>query len=211
MADPRVVVLFGTSANPPTGLGGHAGMVRWAALEARIPELGGARPDQVWVLPVYVHAYEEKRDLERFEHRLAMARLAFEHLPGVERGRVQVLELERELAEATDARLGTIDVVRALEARYPETRFVLLLGADTYRDLAEDRWKESEALKARVHLLVVPRPEQVEGVTATPGAPRLAPVSSSAVRASEDPEVWDRALQAQVLAYAKAHGLYGLR
>ncbi len=217
----RVVVLFGTSANPPTGAGGHAGLVSWAAtrqhLPDDLPDVGGRPVDEVWVLPVFRHAFEEKRELAPFEHRLAMARLAFESLPGLE-GRVRVLDVERRLAEQAarvaaergeaPGRLGTIDVLRALSAEHPEVSFVLLLGGDTYRDLQEGRWKESAALRAMAPVLIVPRIGQAEEVPASADAPRLAEVSSSEVRRSTDVALLGRALQPEVLAYIRAHGLY---
>jgi nicotinic acid mononucleotide adenylyltransferase len=57
----RRVCLFGLSANPPTGTFGHQGIV--AALVA------GGTFLEVWVLPVFTHAYASKRALAPFEHR----------------------------------------------------------------------------------------------------------------------------------------------
>jgi nicotinate-nucleotide adenylyltransferase len=203
------VVLFGTSANPPTGEGGHAGLVRWAATLPSVPGAGGRPVDEVWVLPVHVHAFESKRGLAPFEHRLAMARLAFEHLPGLE-GRVRVLDLERALAESAPggARPGTIDVVRAIRAAHPDVDPVLLLGGDTFRDLEAGLWKESEALLASTPVLVVPRRGQAEDVRAAEGAPRLDEVSSSEARSTTDERVLARALDPAVLGYIRRHGLY---
>lgn len=194
------VIVFGLSANPPTGWGGHAGIVRFAA----------TRADEVWIIPVYRHAFVEKREMASYEDRRAMAKLAFEQIPGA-----KVIDTERELSEKNDlskgsgAFIGTIDVVRALKAAHPDKDFELLLGGDTYRDLAAGRWKESDALRALVPILVISR----TGVPLDRGAsalqvPGLTDVSSSAVRASQDLSFLHQALQPEVLEYIQRHHLY---
>jgi nicotinic acid mononucleotide adenylyltransferase len=210
----RNTILFGLSGNPPTGLGGHAGIVRWAATRPALDAFAGEGVDEVWVLPVYVHAFADKKGMAAFEHRLRMCALAFQDgLPEVA-GRVRVLDVERTLGTAAgpgeDAhphvRVGTIDVVRHLMAAHPERRFALLLGADTHRDLLEGKWKDSEALLALVPVVAIPR----LGVGAgTDAGPQLTAVSSSAVRSSRDPAFLAEALQPEVLEYIRAHRLYG--
>lgn len=206
------MLLFGLSANPPTGMAGHAGLVSWAASRPVHPEIG-APLDALWVLPVYRHAFGDKRQMEAFEHRMAMAKLAFENLPDV-RVPVVVQDTERRLFEARAADgegervLGTIDLVRALEAEHPGIALALLLGADTYRDLKAGRWKESAALLAKVKVVVVPR-IGVDGVEARAGGPTLGDVSSSALRAQRDPAIWAATLQPAVWDYVQAHHLYG--
>src|SRR5688572_22422184 len=158
----RRVLLFGTSANPRTGMGGHAGIVAWEAKREDV--------DEIWVLPVYRHAFEEKRDMPSFEHRMAMAKLAFEPLSP----KVKVLDVERELADPQRL-IGTIDVVRHLMQRHPHVSFGLLMGADTYRDLMSGRWKESDALKQLVRIVPVSR----KGVDDSLGGPELEDVSST--------------------------------
>src|SRR5947209_3022982 len=144
------VLLFGLSANPPTGFGGHAGIVRWAANESGY--------DEVWVLPVYQHAFADKREMPSFEHRFNMARLAFENIEGA-KGRVFVKDTEKSVAESMPpgVRVGTIDVVRHLMRAHPGVEFALLLGTDTYRDLVNGKWKQAEALLELVPVVVVAR------------------------------------------------------
>lgn len=209
------VILFGLSANPPTGEGGHAGIVRWAAEPRPLPAFGGEAADEVWVLPVYRHAFTDKRGMPSFEHRHAMARLAFQsEMPEVAR-RVRVLDVERTLGRAAnvdrqgpdEVRVGTIDVVRHLERAHPGARFALLLGADTHRDLLEGKWKESEALLSRVCVIALPR-VGVGGAARADG-PTLTAISSTEVRASRDLGFLGRVLQPSVLAYIRLHHLYG--
>lgn len=190
----RFVVLFGTSANPPTGMGGHAGMVAWAAARDDV--------DEVWVLPVYRHALEEKRDMPSFAHRFEMARLAFEQLSE----KVRVLDAERRLAESpgSDSLIEMTDVVRDLAHAHPDTEFGLLLGADTYRDLTAGKWKESEALRAMVRIIPVPR----KGVDEDLPGPEFEAVSSTDCRETTDLDFLSRMLQPEVLLYIQQHRLY---
>ena len=205
---PRRILLFGLSANPPTGEGGHRGLVRWVATRPAHPELGGPI-EAVWVLPVARHAFAEKANLADFEHRLAMCRLAFEDLPGGVP--VEVLDVEREVARARAGRpVGTIDVIEALEARHPEVRFGLLLGADTARDLVRGRWRRADELRARIPLVVVGRPGDagLEGdLAVAPDAPAPSAVSSTEARRATGDRL--RALVAPAVAdYIERHGLY---
>ena len=203
--------MFGLSANPPTGLGGHAGIVRWAATKARLKEWGGAGADEVWVMPVYRHAFAAKREMASFEHRMKMARLAFLKLDGV-KAKVRVIDVERRVQrhmseQDPEAVPGTIDIVRWLKKKTPRAEFALLLGADTYRDLLDGRWKESEALLELVTVVALPRKGTRAKVPAREGVPQLARISSSSVRRSYREKA--DGLQDEVRAYIERNGLYG--
>jgi nicotinate (nicotinamide) nucleotide adenylyltransferase len=193
----RRVLLFGTSANPPTGMGGHAGIVAWAAARDDV--------DEVWVLPVYRHAFEEKRDMPSFEDRMAMAKIAFEPLAR----NVKVVDAEKQVADriGSDRLIGTIDVVRRLITEHPDVEFGLLLGADTHRDLMAGKWKESDALRRLVRVVSVPR----KGVDESLPGPLFDDVSSTECRATDDPEELARRVQPDVLEYIRAHRLYAFR
>jgi nicotinic acid mononucleotide adenylyltransferase len=208
------VLIFGLSANPPTGLGGHAGIVRWAATRTQLEAFQGEGVDQVWVLPVYRHAFSTKRDMPAFEHRLAMARIAFDdEMPDLA-SRVRVLDVERTLGRAAQStsqakavRVGTIDVLGHLQGLHPQARLGLLLGADTYRDLKAGKWKNAEALQAMAPVVALPR-VGVLGAARSDG-PTLSAVSSTEVRGSSDLDFLRQALQPGVLAYIREHRLYG--
>ena len=195
----KTVLLFGLSADPPTGMGGHAGLVTWGAHQPGI--------DEVWVLPVFHHAFSEKRHMTPYPHRLAMAKLAFEQLPGLE-GRVRVLETEREVTESGTVQglVGTLDVVGWLKARHPDTHFAVLMGGDTYRDYCGGLWKGGRQLEHEARIVAVPR----VGVDApgTVAGPDLSDISSRSLRASRDPSLWEHAVQPSVREYIRAHGLY---
>lgn len=224
----KTVLLFGLSANPPTGMGGHAGIVAWGGKDLRIDLPNDEKPaearervgiDEVWVLPVYKHAFASKSNLLPFEHRAAMAKLAFEDLPGLE-GRVQVKDTEKQVIEgafaqaaaegrdASTVRVGTIDMVRKLMSDHPDTQFVLALGGDTFSDLRGGKWKEGDTLQQLVPIVVLPR-AGVDGVTGTEeNAPKLTDISSTKVRASKDEAFLSEALHPKVLEYIKANNLY---
>uniref|UniRef100_A0A7S1U456 Cytidyltransferase-like domain-containing protein n=1 Tax=Phaeomonas parva TaxID=124430 RepID=A0A7S1U456_9STRA len=151
----RRVLLFGLSANPPTAA--HAGMVAELVTKSDF--------DAIWVLPVYVHMLDSKRNkLEKFEHRVAMCRMAFEHL-GSASCPVGVKEIERIVVErrlkqrggSGVARVGTADVLDHLSAAYPGTDFSFVMGADTYRDLRAGVWRRSDELLRRLNFVVFPR------------------------------------------------------
>lgn len=204
-----LTLLFGSSVNPPTGFGGHAGLVRWAA---QAPEV-----EALWVLPVYHHAFKAKRTLAPYAHRLAMAKLAFERAYAMPSG-ISVLETEREVHEAFRAQAredqpGSVDVIRALRRAHPGRRFGFLVGRDAERDLRAGRWKESEALLSMVELWVVAREGYERPGMPVPDPrskkpPKLSAISSSQVRASRDPAFLRANLQPEVLDYIRAYGLY---
>ena len=59
----RKICLFGTSANPPTGKGGHLGIVSFLASNTSVA--GGLDYDEVHVLPVYVHMFDVSFDCKK--------------------------------------------------------------------------------------------------------------------------------------------------
>ncbi len=141
--------IFGSSLNPPTGTGGHAGLARAAA--------GSGAFDRVWILPVYHHPFATsnpsllKKELISFEDRMAMAELNFANLDGVE-----VSPAERDAFDASSSRwreetMGTVDVLDYLLAKFPQHQFGLILGQDAYASLP--KWKGGrEGLAARAAL-----------------------------------------------------------
>ncbi|RYH16050.1 hypothetical protein EON65_30745 [archaeon] len=138
----KKVVLFGVSANPPTGLGGHQGIVQSLVNQEKY--------DEVWVMPVYNHIYSSKRNiLLPFSHRVNMSRLCFEresnHLCVVKVSTVEE-EVSRHFAEKNESefRVGTIDIVDYLVRCHHDVDFHLAVGLDTFLDLANKKWKESD-------------------------------------------------------------------
>lgn len=200
----KIVMLFGLSGNPPTGRGGHGGIVRWGATDLRVDLPDDAHPerarenvpiDEVWALPVYRHAFASKSDLPPFDVRFELCQAGLEHMPGLE-GRVLVKDTERVVVEAAHAkakaeglppesvRVGTIHVIRHLMAdpANKDLQFVLALGGDTYRDLMNGKWIEGDTLQQLLPIVVVSR-KGVDGVQGSEdNPPPLADISSTQVR-----------------------------
>jgi len=153
------VCLFGTSANPPTGMGGHVGIASHLASTKQGNDAGLPIFDEVRILPVYSHVFNEKRKLETFDNRLAMCRLAFD---GIEK--IVVSDDERtsfnrlaekkgitSVEEKTKLRVGTADLLDMLkedsdedDMSKPLLELTLALGADTFMNLTEWTWLRSE-------------------------------------------------------------------
>jgi len=190
------VGLFGGSFNPP-----HLGHVLSIAYL-----LGTELVERVVAVPVFAHALG--KSLAPFPERVAMARLAFEWLP-----RVTVSEIEQRLG--TPSR--TLETIVALSAEHPDWDLRLVVGSDILGELHQ--WHAFPEIERRAPPLVLPRPGAPQPGQA-PDAPRLLPdISSTEVRAllAEWASATAPAAAAPieqlvprgVLAYIRAHGLYG--
>ena len=180
----RHVALLGGSFDPIHR--GHLTMARTA-----LEQLGA---DEVWFIPTYETPLKD-RVLTSDSHRLAMIELAIQDEP---RFRCDPIEVER--AEKS----YTIDTLRELTARYPDTRFTVLIGADQVAQF--DRWRDHEQLLELANVVGV---EREGSVGANPcGLPcvkmEAVPVSSSMVRLGQGLNYVDR----RVLDYIYAHRLY---
>ena len=107
--------VFGGAFDPP-----HSAHV--ALVEAAVGQLN---LDRVHVVPTG-QAWHKTRDLTDARHRVAMARLAFAHLPQVEVD-------EREVLRAGPS--YTVDTLQALQTEFPQAQLYLLLGDDQRRSL----------------------------------------------------------------------------
>ncbi|XBQ17411.1 MAG: nicotinate-nucleotide adenylyltransferase [Oceanicaulis sp.] len=82
----------------------------------------------------------------------------------------------RMVASGFEARLPssrTVDVIAALQARFPRVRFYWVMGADGLLEL--HRWKGWGEIAARVPICVVSRPGASVRARLSPAARRLAP------------------------------------
>jgi hypothetical protein len=76
----RQVCLFGLSADPPTGRGGHLGIAKYLASSSSSSLSSLSVFDEVRILPVYRHMYSTKRNNQTpFHHRVHMCKLNFEN------------------------------------------------------------------------------------------------------------------------------------
>ena len=109
----------------------------------------------------------------------------------------------------------TVDTLNALQAKFPDDEFYLVTGADNW--VIFDRWRNSEEILAKYHLLVYPRlgydvviPEELRDRVTLVDAP-IIELSSTMVR-----ERLAKGLSAryyvpdEVLSYIERKGLYRL-
>ncbi len=119
----RRIGLFGGAFDPPHVA--HTALVSAAVAQLHL--------DRLHVLPTG-QAWHKTRTLSAAHHRLAMARLAFADLPGVE---VDDREIQR------PGPTYTVDTLRELQVAEPGAALVLVIGADQAASLPSWRdWQE---------------------------------------------------------------------
>ncbi len=107
----------------------------------------------------------------------------------------------------------TIDTLNALQAKFPDDEFYLVTGADNWAIF--DRWRNSEEILAKYHLLVYPRlgydvviPEELRDRVSLVDAP-IIELSSTAVRERLAQGLSVRYyVPDEVLSYIERKGLY---
>lgn len=101
--------------------------------------------DRVWWLVTPANPLKPRRDLKPFDARLAQARAMARH------PRIDVTGFEAARPDAY-----TVNTLRFLARRYPGTRFVWLMGADSLAGF--HRWRDWRGIAALLPLAVVDRP-----------------------------------------------------
>jgi len=227
----RRVCLFGTSANPPTGTGGHVGIVQ---------ALSGLRLfDEIRVLPVYQHTFSAKRNqLISYDQRVEMCQLAFQNIPNAVVSRAEQRSWQHQAQHATDLqalRVGTADLLEMLQSESPHDEFTFCLGADTFMDLTAWKWKRSRDVLRLLQgrLVVFLRPSAGEGALSDKErirnriadvnkemgyshdpiilleVPTLEAISSSMVRSAGSVEEIKQIVTPEVLDYIVSNDMYG--
>jgi nicotinate-nucleotide adenylyltransferase len=133
---PRLA-FFGGSFDPPHA--GHLAVIRAV--------LDGHHADRVIVAPKSRPPHKAGVKLTPFGHRLAMLHLATAGLPAV-----AVSDIEMDPAKSS----FTFDTLSLLSAQHPEAEVVLLIGADSLRQL--HTWRRAPELVERWPVLAHPRP-----------------------------------------------------
>jgi|GraSoiStandDraft_23_1057293.scaffolds.fasta_scaffold179292_2 nicotinate-nucleotide adenylyltransferase len=185
------VAIFGGSFDPP-----HVGHVLAVAYASSTHDF-----DQAIVVPVFVHPFD--KPLAPFEHRVAMARLAF-------------APLARTSVSTVEATLGvpslTIRTLEHLSREHPEWTLHLVVGSDVLRE--SSKWTEWDRIELFAQLVVLGRVNAEHPFAPAPVIPN---VSSSQVRSllaerTRDGGARDelsRLVPRSVLRYVDEHGLYG--
>jgi len=130
--------------------------------------LNQALVEQVFVIPVFAHAFAKRPTLS-FDERLRLCELAFSGTRAT-----RILDIERALQVPN----YTVSTVRALTALYPNDSFRLLMGTDVGREFS--RWREAESLRALAPPLLLERQGYPEGDALPANLPQ---VSSTELRA----------------------------
>lgn len=92
------------------------------------------------VLPVFQHQFSSKQSLAPFQTRVNLCQLAFESCSS-DACTVRVLTLEEDV-ECLFKRHGTIDTLHYIKEHCPQAHLHLILGSDTYHDIAMGKWKQ---------------------------------------------------------------------
>ena len=119
----RRIGVFGGAFDPPHNA--HVALATAALAQLELDALHIVPTGQAW---------HKTRALSAPRHRLAMARLAIEHLP-------RIVVDDRELQRTGPS--FTIDTVQALQAENPQAQLYLIIGADQFADFGKwHRWQE---------------------------------------------------------------------
>lgn len=129
--------IFGGSFNPI-----HTGH---AIIASHIIKSGVV--DELWLMVAPQNPLKHTIDSELDKHRLVMAWMVSERIPGV-----KVSDFEFSLPRPSYS-ISTLD---ALAKTYPEDQFVLVIGADNWQIF--DNWHESQRIIDQYGLIVYPRP-----------------------------------------------------
>lgn len=181
--------VYGGSFDPP-----HIGH-RVLAADA-VESLG---LDRLIVVPAGIQPLKaEKMDGASPKDRLAMARLAFAGVEGVE------------VDESECSRPGlsfTVDTLQDLSVRFPGVQIFLLLGRDSYDSLA--RWKDPERIRELATIALLERSDAVKAGEARIATTRRIDVSSSEIRSRRRAGKTITGLVPDaVLKYIEANNLY---
>ena len=167
------VGLLGGSFNPAHQ--GHLLIAQTALRRLRL--------DQVWLLVSPGNPLKDAAGMASLTHRLASAL----HLAASQPRRIVATDIERHLHTRY-----TLDTIRALRRRFPNVRFVWLMGADNLRQLP--RWRGWMDIARIVPFAVLPRPTYTRAAVAGQAATRLRPFRHTAreapLLASLSPPAW---------------------
>lgn len=147
---PRVGILGGTFDPPHLG---HLIVAQDAALALGL--------DRIRFVPAAVPPHKQRAGITPAAQRLRMLELAIDGDP---RFAIDTLELER------SGPSWTVDTLRQLADREPETRWTLLIGADQYVEF--ETWREPDTIRRLATVAVMTRGGRHGGAADTTAASR---------------------------------------
>ncbi|MGB0638725.1 MAG: nicotinate-nicotinamide nucleotide adenylyltransferase [Myxococcota bacterium] len=154
------IAVYGGSFNPPHRA--HAMVARWV-IESNIA-------DEVWLVPVFHHAFEGSQDkaLAPYDLRLSWCRVLADEIGQC----IKVSDVESKLSVPS----YSIDTLNFLSVAHPEHQFFLVVGADILTQV--DGWKDWDKIQKDHSPVVVGRP----GYPAPGDTPMFPDISSTVVR-----------------------------
>jgi nicotinate-nucleotide adenylyltransferase len=162
-------------------LGGSFNPAHEGHLHIALMAIKRLRLDQVWLLVSPGNPLKQETGMGSLPERLASAQ---EIADG---RRIVATDIERHLHTRY-----TIDTIRALRQRFPNARFVWLMGADNLAQFP--RWRGWMQIARIVPFAVLPRPTYTRGAVAGQAAARLRPFRHPAreapLLASLPPPAW---------------------
>lgn len=154
--------IYGDSFDPPTAA--HAEIIEWLVRGADSPQL-----DEVWILPAVDHAFS--KHLSPYNVRNGLVEAMIRDI-GVQGTRV----VRRD-------ETYTVDLLENLHRENPETKFLLVLGADCIQD--SHKWKNWNRCLQLADLVVIGRDGcNIEDLGVHATMLKKSAVSSTRVRAS---------------------------
>ncbi|MBL9018876.1 MAG: nicotinate (nicotinamide) nucleotide adenylyltransferase [Myxococcales bacterium] len=160
------VALFGGSFNPP-----HV-----AHELAALYVLETQPVDELWLLPVYQHVFDEKQGLAPYEDRVAMCQLVADALGP----RAKVSRAEEALAREPGFQGSrTFDLLELLARAHPGIEPRWVVGSDILGET--DKWYRWDDVVARAPLIVLERPGHPTPPAYQRGLP-MPDVSSTRIR-----------------------------
>jgi nicotinate-nucleotide adenylyltransferase len=161
--------------------------------------------DEVWFTITPHNPLKEKQAISPTPVRIAMVEAVLANHP-----KFRVCDIECSLPQPS----YTINTLMALQQRYPQHEFTLVIGADNWANLTQ--WKDYEKIVAQFNIMVYPRqgyavhiPQDYRTVTFIQ-AP-LVNISSTLVRqaaAQGNLQQYAQFLSAQTIAYITKNKLY---
>lgn len=187
----KKIGIFGGSFNPI-----HIGHLALANYLCEFSHL-----DEVWFMVSPQNPLKRNAKLWDDDLRLELARLATEDYP-----KFKVCDIEFQLPRPS----YTIHTLNALQERYPDIEFTLIIGADNWTLFP--RWRSADEIIARHKVLIYPRPGYEVNKEELPSSITLVEtplfeVSSTFIRESLEkgkdiryfvhPKVWERIIKIQ--------------
>ncbi|MFN8208762.1 MAG: nicotinate (nicotinamide) nucleotide adenylyltransferase [Bacteroidales bacterium] len=132
----RIGLFFG-SFNPV-----HIGHLAIANYMAEYTDL-----DEVWLVVSPQNPFKPENALAPSHQRLSLVQRALRDSPGI-----KASDIELELPSPS----FTINTLRVLQERYPDDRFIIVMGSDGISTFGD--WKESDYIATNFQRLIYPRP-----------------------------------------------------